>query len=385
MAKRDYYEVLGVSRNASQEELKKAYRKLAMKYHPDRNPNNKEAEEKFKEVNEAYECLSDSDKKAAYDRYGHAAFDPTAGGGYSRGFHGFGHQGGAGFADIFEEVFGDFMGAASGMNRRGMAAQNGSDLRYDLSITLEDAFKGMQHKIKLKSLVKCSDCQGSGAAKGSGPTLCSMCQGYGSTRYQQGFFTVERTCSACHGSGRVIKDPCQHCHGQGRVQGERTITVSIPAGIEDGARIRLTGEGEPGLQGGAAGDLYVFISIKPHSFFTREGANLYCHVPLPLTTAALGGSIEIPTIEGGRARVTIPEGTQTGAQFRLKGKGMPILRRHQQGDLLIQVTVETPVRLSKRQRELLEEFAKLQEKEHNSPLSDKFFAKLKDFWDNLTK
>lgn len=380
MTKRDYYDILGVAKGATQDEMKKAYRKMAMKYHPDRNPNNKEAEAKFKELNEAYEILKDDDKRAAYDRFGHGAFEnggASAGGG-AGGFHGF--SGGKGFSDIFEEVFGDFMGGQGGS---GKAQQRGSDLRYNLTLTLEEAFLGAQKKVSLKVPKKCEGCKGSGSEKGSSAVMCTTCQGRGAVRFQQGFFMVERTCSTCQGVGRVIKNPCTKCSGQGRVVGEKTLSVSIPAGIDDGARIRLTGEGEAGMHGATSGDLYVFVTVKPHSFFTREGSILHSHVPLPMTTAALGGSIEVPIIEGGKTRVTIPEGTQSGAQFRLKGKGMSVLRKSTRGDLYIYVDVETPVGLSKRQRELLEEFSKMQEAK-NSPLTEKFLDKLKGFWDNLT-
>ena len=386
MQKRDYYEVLGVTKSATADELKKAYRKLAMQYHPDRNPNDKPAEDKFKEANEAYETLSDANKKAAYDRFGHAAFDPSMGNGAGTGgFSGFSSRGSSGgFADIFEEVFGDFMGGGNAQ-QRASAAQKGNDARYDLAITLKEAFTGKQHDVKVKMMVKCTPCSGLGAAKGSEPETCKTCQGRGVMRHSQGFFTVERPCTSCQGLGQTIKNPCTTCQGQGRHQGDHKVNVSIPAGIEDGVRIRLAGEGEAGIRGGAAGNLYIFITIKPHSFFTRDGASLHCHVPIPMTTAALGGVIEVPTIDGGRTRVTIPEGTQAGAQFRLKNKGMPILRRNQYGDLFIEAAVETPVKLNKRQKEILEEFAVLQNNENNSPLSDKFFAKLKDFWDNLTQ
>lgn len=390
MSKRDYYQVLGVTKNASEDELKKSYRKLAMKYHPDQNAGDKKAEAKFKELSEAYEILKDKEKRAAYDQYGHAAFDPARGG-YPGGRGG--HPGGQGggfqntngnFSDIFEEVFGDFMGGGQGGRRSTSSAQQGSDLRYNLSITLEQAFKGHQPKITLGTSLKCGDCQGSGAEKGSQSKTCTLCHGAGVVRTRQGFFTMERTCGRCGGAGQVIEKPCKNCFGQGRKQGSRSLSVSIPAGIEDGSRIRLQGEGEAGLRGGPAGDLYVFVTVKPHDFFKREGATLHSEVPLPMVTAALGGSIEVPTIEGSKARVTIPEGTQSGKMFRLKGKGMTQLRRTTRGDLYIHAQVETPVKLTPRQKELLKEFSKLSEKAHNSPQSESFLEKFKDFWDNLT-
>lgn len=380
--KRDYYEILGVSKTANEDDLKKAYRKMAMKCHPDRNPGNKEAEAQFKEVNEAYEALKDPDKRSAYDRYGHGAFNGGAGG--PTGGGDFGGFSSGGFSDIFEEVFGNFMGGnVQGGRRDRGGAQRGADLRYNLAITLEEAYKGTQAKITLRLPLKCDPCKGTGAAKGEGAVMCTACQGRGAVRFQQGFFMVERTCSTCHGAGRVIKTPCSNCSGQGRTMGEKKLSVSIPAGIDDGARIRLTGEGESGLHGGGSGDLYVFITLKSHSFFTRDGSTLHCHVPIPMTTAALGGSVEVPTIDGGRARVTIPAGTQSGSKFRLKNKGMPVLRKPSHGDLYIHAEVEIPVSLSKRQRELLEEFAK-NEDSKNSPTTEKFLGKLKGFWDNLT-
>lgn len=385
MAKRDYYEILGVKKTASKDEMKKAYRKLAMQYHPDRNPGSKDAEDKFKELNEAYETLSDDQKRAAYDRFGHAAFEQGGGfGGGGRGqSHGFsGGAGGAGFSDIFEEMFGDFMGGGAG--GRGQArAQRGSDLRYDLTISLEESFKGIQKNISLKIHGTCDTCKGSGSKKGSGSSTCGMCQGAGMVRNQQGFFTVQRTCPQCQGSGHVIKDPCGDCHGQGRVLKNRSIKVAIPAGIEDGARIRLAGEGEVGLHGAGAGDLYVFIDVAPHKLFKRQDASIYFGATIPMATAILGGDIEVPTIDGSRARVAIPEGTQSGKQFRLKGKGMSVLRRSERGDMYITITVETPVNLTKKQEDLIKEFAKLAEKNDNSPQTSSFAKKIKDFWDNL--
>ena len=381
MSKRDYYEILGVSKTASDDELKKAYRKLAMKYHPDQNAGDKTAEGKFKELNEAYEILKDKEKRAAYNQYGHAAFDPSMGGG-SRGGSGF-HGSSTGFSDIFEEVFGDFMGGEGPGGARS-AAQQGSDLRHDLSITLEQAFKGHQSKVSVRSAQKCGDCSGSGAEKGSKSKGCPLCHGAGIVRTRQGFFTMERTCSRCSGAGQVIEKPCKTCFGQGRKQGSRSLNISIPAGIEDGSRIRLQGEGEAGMRGGPAGDLYVFVSVKKHDFFKREGATLYSDVPIPMTTAALGGSIEVPTIEGGKARITIPEGTQSGKRFRLKGKGMSQLRRSLRGDFYVQAQVETPVKLTARQKDLMKEFSKLSEKAHNSPQSDSFLEKIKGLWEDLT-
>lgn len=388
MAKRDYYEILGVDRQASQEDLKKAYRKMAMKYHPDRNPGDKAAEAHFKEVNEAYEVLKDDQKKAAYDRFGHAAFDPSMGG-FGGGARRAGSGGGAdfefnfggNFSDIFEEVFGDFMGGHSQRGRAGAStAQRGADLRYNLTLNLEEAFLGKSETIKISGLKTCRDCEGSGAQTGSGGvTSCAHCHGRGAIRRQQGFFTVETTCPACNGTGQTIKDPCKTCHGQGRTRSERSLNVSIPAGIEDGSRIRLSGEGEPGTRGGPAGDLYVFVKIRPHEIFEREGSSLFCKVPIPFTTAALGGSIDVPTIEGGKARVSVPEGTQSGKQFRLKGKGMSILRRTARGDMFIEVQVETPVNLTKRQKELLQEFAEENKGAKSQPQTESFLDRVKRY------
>jgi molecular chaperone DnaJ len=384
MAKRDYYEILGIERSASADEIKKAYRKLAMQYHPDRNPEDEDAERRFKEVNEAYGVLKDQQSRAAYDRFGHSAFEGAAGGGPGGGFGG-GAAGGfggfGGFADIFDEMFGEFAGAA---RRSGPA--HGADLRYNMEVTLDEAYEGKQATIRIPTSVACDACGGSGAEPGTSPTGCPSCHGRGRIRAQQGFFTIERTCPTCHGRGQVIEDPCKACAGLGTVQKEKTLQVNIPAGVEDGTRIRLAGEGEAGVRGGPAGDLYIFLSVAPHRFFQRDGANLYCRVPIPMTTAALGGSIEVPTIDGTRAKVSIPEGTQGGAQFRLRGKGMPVLRSRSSGDLYIQVSVEVPRALTKRQKELLEEFREESEEGHEThhPESHGFFARVKEFFEDLT-
>ncbi|HYC03287.1 MAG TPA: molecular chaperone DnaJ [Azospirillaceae bacterium] len=379
MAKQDYYELLGVQKGAGAEELKKAYRKLAMQYHPDRNQGDKTAEQKFKEISEAYDVLKDEQKRAAYDRFGHAAFEngggrPGAGGGPG------GFDFGSGFADIFDEMFGEFMGGRRGA---GNGPARGNDLRYNLEISLEDAFKGTTTTVRVPTSVGCESCQGSGAEPGTQAVVCPTCSGHGKVRAQQGFFTIERTCPACAGAGRVIKDPCTSCAGQGRVRKEKTLQVNIPAGVEDGTRIRLAGEGEAGLRGASPGDLYIFLSLAPHRFFQRDGANIHCRVPIPMTTAALGGSVEVPAIDGTRAKVTIPPGTQSGHQFRLKGKGMSVLRSTQRGDMYITALVETPVNLSKRQQELLREFEKAGESEGTHPESEGFFAKVKELWADL--
>jgi molecular chaperone DnaJ len=378
MAKQDYYEQLGVERGASSEDLKKAYRKLAMQYHPDRNPGDAAAEQKFKELSEAYEVLKDEQKRAAYDRFGHAAFENGGGrGGPGSGDFNFAQ----GFADIFDEMFGDFMGGRRG----GGANLRGADLRYNMEIALEDAYEGKQATIRVPTSILCEACQGSGGEKGAQPAACPTCRGHGKVRAQQGFFTIERSCPTCHGAGRVIQNPCKQCEGTGRTRKEKTLQVNIPAGVEEGTRIRLAGEGEAGLRGAPPGDLYIFLAIQPHHLFQRDGANIFCKVPLPMTTAALGGQIEVPTVDGGRARVTIPSGTQSGAQFRLRGKGMSVLRAQNRGDMFIEAAVETPVNLSKRQQELLKEFDEAGSKgKSTSPESEGFFSKVKEFWDGLT-
>jgi len=385
MAKRDFYEVLGVGKNADEKELKAAYRKLAKQYHPDANQHDKTAEAKFKEVSEAYEVLKDPQKKAAYDRFGHQAFEGGMGGAGGRG-PGFGPDFNSSMSDIFEDLFGDFMGGqrgggARGRGRGGSGAARGADLRYNMEISLTEAYSGKTAQIRVPSSVTCEVCKGSGAKAGSHPKTCATCNGQGAVRSQSGFFTVERTCPTCQGRGQVISDPCSSCGGQGRVTKERTLSVNIPAGVEDGTRIRLASEGEAGLRGGPAGDLYIFLSVRPHEFFQRDGADLFCKVPVSMTVASLGGEIEVPTIDGKKARVTVPEGTQAGKQFRLKSKGMPVLRSSHHGDMYIQVSVETPVNLSKRQRELLREFDK--EARNNSPESEGFFAKARAFWDGF--
>ncbi len=372
MAKQDYYEALGVDRSASADDMKKAYRKLAMKFHPDRNQGDKAAEHKFKELSEAYEVLSDEQKRAAYDRFGHAAFEGGAQQATDFNFS-------TGFADIFDEMFGDFMGSRRGRTSSG----KGADLRFNLEITLEQAFAGKQTTIRVPTSVSCDACQGSGAAKGSRPVPCPTCHGQGKVRAQQGFFTIERTCQACHGAGNVIQNPCPDCQGAGRVRKEKTLSVSIPAGVEDGTRIRLSNEGEAGVRGGGQGDLYIFISIASHQFFQRDGSNIYCRVPISMTTASLGGSIEVPTVEGHRARVKVPSGTQTGHQFRLRNKGMSVMRSGARGDMYIQATIETPVNLTKRQKDLLNEFEQAGSPKRTSPQSEGFFSKVKELWEDL--
>jgi molecular chaperone DnaJ len=376
MDKRDYYEVLGVSREIDSDGLKKAYRKLAMQYHPDRNPDDEGAEAQFKEVNEAYVILKDGDKRAAYDRYGHAAFEGGGGGGGS-GFS-------AGFSDIFDEMFGGFAGGAGRGNRQS-ASPRGADLRYNLNISLEDAFKGREVEIRVPTSVACTPCNGSGAAEGAQPVSCPACGGAGKTRSQQGFFTIERTCSQCHGQGRAIDNPCQSCAGAGRVHKDKNLAVNIPPGVENGTRIRLTGEGEAGLRGAPAGDLYVFLNVETHRIFEREGADVFCRIPIPMTTAAVGGSIEVPTIDGTRAKMNIPDGTQTGQQFRLKGKGMTALNGKGRGDMYVETSVETPVNLTKKQKNLLKEFETSGGKNSHSPQSEGFFTKVKEIWEDLTE
>ncbi|EPX84505.1 chaperone protein DnaJ [Rubellimicrobium thermophilum DSM 16684] len=382
MAKRDYYEILGVTRGASAEEIKKAYRRRAKDLHPDRNKDNPKAEAEFKELNEAYEVLKDEQKKAAYDRFGHAAFEAgmggRPGGGAGAGFRANGDFASA-FSDVFDDLFGDIMGTRGARARQ--AAQRGNDLRYNLRLTLEEAYRGLQKTITVPAAVTCSTCRGTGSEGGSEPVTCPTCAGMGKVRAQQGFFTVERTCPTCSGLGQIIKNPCRTCHGTGRVEKERTLSVNIPAGVETGTRIRLAGEGEAGLRGGPPGDLYIFIEVREHPIFTRDGADLHCRVPVSMTTAALGGDIEVPTIDGGRARVRIPEGSQSGRQMRLRGKGMPHLRGKETGDLFLELVVETPVNLTPRQKELLREFEKLSE--GNSPQSAGFFSAVRGFWDSM--
>jgi molecular chaperone DnaJ len=384
MAKRDYYEVLGLKRGASADEIKKAYRQKAKDLHPDRNKDDPESERLFKEVGEAYDVLKDPEKKAAYDRFGHAAFEGGMGGGGGPrpGAGGFGPGQGdfaSAFSDVFDDLFGDFMGGGRG-GRRSRAAR-GADLRYNLRVTLEEAFAGLQKTIKVTSAVTCEDCDGSGAEGGAQPVTCPTCSGMGKVRAQQGFFTVERTCPTCSGMGQIVKNPCKTCQGQGRVPRERALSVNIPAGVETGTRIRLSGEGEAGMRGGPEGDLYIFIEVAPHDIFEREDTNLYCRVPVSVAKAALGGDIEVPTIDGGRSRVAIPAGSQTGRQMRLRGKGMPALRGGARGDMMIELVVETPVNLTARQKDLLREFEALSE--DNNPKSNSFFSSVRNFWDSM--
>ena len=380
MAKADYYDLLGVTKGASEAELKKAYRKKAMELHPDRNADDPEAEGRFKEVNEAYDVLKDADKKAAYDRFGHAAFENGGGGGHPGG----GFQGNGDFASAFSDVFDDLFGNFSGGGGRGggrQRATRGSDLRYNLRISLEEAFTGKQSTLTVPGSVACDVCNGTGAEGGAEPSTCPTCSGMGKVRAQQGFFTVERTCPTCSGRGQIIKDPCGSCAGAGRVNKDRTLSVNVPAGVETGTRIRLAGEGEAGVRGGPAGDLYLFIEVTDHQIFERDGSNLYCRIPVSMTTAAMGGELEAPTLDGGRSRVKVPAGVQTGKQLRLRGKGMPALRGGVPGDLYIELAIETPVNLTTRQKELLKEFEA--ESKNNSPQSQDFFSKVKTFWDSM--
>lgn len=378
MSKRDYYEILGLAKGASQDEIKKGYRQKAKELHPDRNSDKPDAEEQFKEANEAYEVLKNGDKKAAYDRYGHAAFEGSAGGA--------GRPGGQGdFANAFSDVFDDLFGGLRGGGGRGggrQQATRGSDLRYNMAISLEQAYEGLQKRsISVTTTVSCAPCNGSGAAAGTTPSTCGTCSGMGKVRAQQGFFTVERACPTCSGSGQVIKSPCSSCHGAGRLEKDRSLSVNIPPGVETGTRIRLSGEGEAGIRGGSQGDLYIFIEVNKHAIFERESTNLFCHIPVSMTSAAMGGDIEVPNIDGGRSRVKIPTGSQSGRQMRLRGKGMPAIRGGALGDMFIELQVETPVNLSPRQKELLKEFDELAV--NNSPESQGFFDKVKGFWDGM--
>jgi molecular chaperone DnaJ len=376
MSKRDFYEVLGVTRGCDEKTLKTAFRKLAMEFHPDRNNGDQAAEIKFKEVSAAYECLRDPQKRAAYDRFGHAAFENGGG-----GPGGFPNDFASSMSNIFDDIFGDFMGGGrrGGGNRSG-GRERGSDLRYNMEISLEEAYLGKTAEVEVPTKVVCQSCSGSGAKRGSSPKVCPSCEGHGRVRAASGYFSIERTCPTCQGRGEVISDPCLECNGSGRVTEDRKLSVNIPSGIEDGTRIRLGGEGEAGVRGGPPGDLYIFLSIRPHEFFQRDGADIFCRVPISLTTAALGGEFNVPQIDGGKTRVKVPEGSQTGKQFRLKGKGMPVLRTAKVGDMYIQIVVETPSNLTRRQRELLEEFEKASSAETH-PESAGFFSRVRDFFD----
>ncbi len=381
MAQRDFYEALGVSRTASDDDLKKAYREKAKALHPDRNKDDPTAEAKFKEVNAAYDVLRDKDKRAAYDRFGHAAFEGGMGGGGQRPGGPGGQDFASAFSDVFDDLFGEFAGRGGARGGAGQRRARGSDLRYNLSISLEEAFAGKQTTISVPGSVACSACEGTGSEGAAQPQTCPTCQGMGKVRAQQGFFTIERACPTCNGRGQIVKNPCKSCAGAGRVRKDRSLQVQIPMGVEDGTRIRLAGEGEAGMRGGPPGDLYIFIELQPHRLFQREGMDLHCRIPVPMTTAALGGEIEAPTLDGGRTRVRIPAGSQSGKQLRLRGKGMPQLRGGRWGDLYLELHVETPVNLSPRQKELLAEFEKAGA--DNSPDSNDFFSKVKSFWDGM--
>ena len=372
MSKRDYYDVLGVPKGSQADAIKKAYRTKAKELHPDRNSDNPNAESQFKEVNEAYEVLKDADKKAAYDRYGHAAFE----GGGGQGFGGGDFS--SAFSDVFDDLFGDFMGGGRGGRKQ---QSRGSDLRYNLSISLEEAFAGLRKTINIPSAVTCGSCNGTGAAGGSSPTTCPTCSGLGKVRATQGFFTVERGCPTCSGVGQIIKNPCSSCGGQGTQKKDKALSVNVPPGVETGTRIRLAGEGETAPRGGVSGDLYIFIEVSKHKIFERDGLNLFCRVPVSMAKASLGGEVEVPTIDGGRSRVRIPAGSQSGRQMRLKGKGMPAIKTIQKGDMFIEMAVETPVNLTAKQKELLQEFEELSE--DNNPETNSFFSSVKTFWESM--
>lgn len=375
-SKKDYYDVLGVNKDASAEDIKKAYRKLAMKYHPDRNPDNPKAEEQFKEAKEAYEVLTDDQKRAAYDQYGHAGVDPSMGGGA-------GGAGYGGFSDAFGDIFGDIFGGAAGTRSGGQRnnVYRGADLRYNMEISLEEAAKGTETKIRIPVQSTCETCKGSGAKAGTQPVTCTTCGGHGQVRMQQGFFSVQQTCPKCHGSGKMVKEPCTSCHGAGRVKQNKTLSIKVPAGVDEGDRIRLSGEGEAGVNGGPTGDLYVVIHLKEHEIFKREGGNLHCEMPIGFATAALGGEIEVPTLEGS-AKMKVPSETQTGAIFRLRGKGIKPLRQSEPGDLLVHVLVETPVKLTDKQKELLREFEVSMQADNgkHSPKNKSWVDKARDFF-----
>ena len=377
MAKRDFYQILGVNRDATDEDIKKSYRKLAMKFHPDRNPDNKESEEKFKEAKEAYEVLSDAKKRAAYDQFGHSGVDQSVGGGPGGGA-GFG-----GFADAFGDIFGDLFGGArgGGGGRGGNGVYRGADLRYNLEITLEDAARGTEAKIRIPTLEECGTCHGTGAKAGTKPITCTTCNGHGQVRVSQGFFSIQQTCPECHGTGKMIPDPCRTCHGAGRVKNHKTLSVKIPQGVDQDDRIRLAGEGEPGANGGPAGDLYVVMNLKPHAVFQREAADLHCEMPISFATAALGGTVEIPTLDG-KAQIKIPPETQSGQTFRLRNKGIKPVRGHTPGDLYCHVAIETPIHLTSRQKELLREFEEISQENagRQNPRAKSFMDKVRDFF-----
>jgi molecular chaperone DnaJ len=379
MSKRDFYEILGVQKNATEAEIKKAFKRLAMKYHPDRNPDDKTAEEKFKEAKEAYDVLSDAQKRAAYDQFGHAGVDQSMGGGPGGGFGG----GNGNFSDIFGDVFGDIFGGGGGRGGGGQRVYRGADLRYNLELSLEDAVNGTTVKIRVPTLVACEECGGSGAKKGSSPTTCPTCHGQGQVRMQQGFFSLQQTCPRCQGNGQIISDPCNSCHGEGRIEKQKTLSVKVPAGVDNGDRIRLSGEGEAGENGGPAGDLYVQISVREHPIFKRDGSDLYCEVPIGFTTAALGGELDVPTLNG-RVKLKVPDESQTGKLFRLRGKGVKSVRGSQVGDLLCRVIVETPVNLNNKQKELLREFDKSTKGNgKHSPAHHSWLDKVKSFFDDM--
>ncbi len=382
MAKRDFYEILGVAKNASEADIKKAYRRAAQKHHPDRNPDDKESEEKFKEAKEAYEILSNAQKRAAYDQFGHAGVDQSAGGG-GGGFGG--AAGGGNFSDVFGDVFGDIFGGARA-GGGGQRVYRGADLRYNLDLNLEEAVRGATVKIRVPTLVKCKTCEGSGAKKGTSPVSCTTCGGRGQVRIQQGFFSLQQACPHCQGSGHIIKDPCSDCHGQGRVHEQKTLSVKIPAGVDNGDRIRLAGEGEAGESGGPSGDLYVQIKVRPHAIFTREENNLHCEVPISFANAVLGGELDVPTLDG-RVKLKIPPETQTGKSFRLRGKGVKSVHGGGVGDLICKIEVETPVNLSRKQKELLEEFQRAMEEGDgkHSPRSNSWFVGVKKFFEDMTQ